>query len=235
MKKLLGWHMGIILALIWGALELLSVYTSSQMLGADGGSVGFLSPMIAISNGHVQVDWVSGIFGFAVVSVYSITRWTWQTASEGYLFTDLVGSTGVATTVYTAVIVGNAQIYPEMKLNWQANFLGGISVVILFWLATETILLLLSAIVLAGHGQRLKRVSAKITVRPVILLVALFILQGFLTYQQLTIKFSGGVYSFLSLGSPLIVSAWLIGLALVLMLLLVAILTRQVAQVMAVK
>ena len=209
LKKILGWQLGLILAAIGVGAELLSVYVRSIHLAKSAMASGILAPTLWMSaSGHITVDWVSGVLGFVLIIVYFINRRTWKTASKGYLFIDVMGTTLMTSGLYTALVFGAANIYPEANLHWQANWLGGLTLFVLFWLFTETLLMAASAAVLAWHGLRVRRVGSRQAVMPSMLLVMTWPYVSWLTTQGQQVSIPGGVYHFGPLANSTATSGW---------------------------
>ncbi|KRM71418.1 hypothetical protein [Lacticaseibacillus brantae] len=231
MKKLLGWQFGLIFAIGWTAVEVLSVYLRLLISQKDSSSGGLIIPNMYVSpTGAAAVDWISGILGFVIVSVYFINRFTWKTASKGYLFTDVIGSTVMASGLYTVLVTIAAQFYPEVHLQWTSNWLGGSMLFLLFWLLTETILLLASAVVLGQHAQRLRAVEFQRANAPAIIFVLVVVLLSAAQYRSTRLAIPGGYYQVGWSFSTAATSTWLVVAGLIVLFALGLWLTQRLAQ-----
>jgi len=231
MKKLLGWQMGLILAIGWVAVEVLSIYLRLLASPKDSASGGLVIPNMYVSaSGATAVDWVSGILGFVIVSVYFINRSTWKTASKGYLFTDVIGSTVMASGLYTILVTIAAQFYPEVHLQWTSNWLGGIILFLLFWLLTESLLLLASAVVLGQHAQRLQVVDFQQANAPAIIFVLVVVALIAAQYRSTRLAVPGGYYQVGWSFSTASTSTWLVVAGMIVLLALFLWLTQRLAQ-----
>lgn len=232
MKKLLGWQLGAILGIGWALVEGLTVYLRALVVPQGGMGPGFLLfPTIWVhQGGAISVDWLSGVFGFVFVVVYFMSRATWDTASKGYLTTDLVGSSVVTTTLYTAVVIGLAQLYSEANLVWTTNWLGALAMVLLAWLQIEAILLMATAVVVGGHGLQTHALDHSLAVAPAWTLLFILPFVGFLGVQQLQVLIPGGQYQFGPAYAGPAHSGWLVGFALVMIIGLAAAFIWRFAQ-----
>lgn len=232
MKKILGWQLGAILAIGWALIEVLTVYLRAAVVqpGAMGPGFLLLPTMWVHQGGGISVDWLSGVFGFVFITVYFISRATWSTASKGYLLTDVIGSSVVTATLYTAVIIGAAQLYPEANLVWTSNWLGAMSTVMLSWLMIEAMLLMAMAVVIGGHGLQIHAIDQALAVAPAWTLLFILPFVGFLGVQQLQVIIPGGQYQFGPAYAGPAHSGWLVSFALMMITALAAAFIWRFAQ-----
>ncbi|MHA3064969.1 hypothetical protein [Lacticaseibacillus saniviri] len=225
-KKLLGWQLGIVWALVWGIVMLGYVVVMARVTKPDVWTGGLLIPSTQTSPTGFTVGWLSGFVGFSLVSAFFITRRTVDTATKGYLFSDLLGSFGLTYAVFTAFVVGGALIYPQTGLSWPTQHWFGIVIVVAVWLAMMALGLLFGLYMLSIIASyRRIRSGSYLLIIP----IALLGLQRLVYLNNWAIQFPGGTYRIYALHPTLFLPWWLILIAIVLLFAGVIWLTKYAA------
>jgi len=214
-KKLLGWQLGIVWALVWGVLILVYAFFTAHTTPAESITGGFLVPGTQTIHSRFTVEWISGFVGFSLVSAFFITRRTVDTATKGYLFSDLLGSFGLTYAVFTVFVVAGALIYPQTGLSWSTQHWFGIVIVVALWLAMMAIGLMFSLYVLSSLASYRRIHGLKYLSFP--LLIILLGAQRLFYLNNWVIRIPGGTYRIYALHPTLFLPWWLILIAIVLL------------------